>query len=174
MSITAWDQRAIAPSAIVGRLSNGLLPRALDVDEQVRRVARYVHVAGQLVSHAPGRYARTGLKVVADPLETTEGSLLLAESADECLVSLCGEYDNAKSNELSEAIGMGASRRVIIDLAHATFIDASVIGVLMRHACRRGALNDSRLRIIGSNTHFRKIFDICNLAGLLDIVDSAK
>jgi anti-anti-sigma factor len=173
MNTTIGNAPAITPSAIAGRISVGPWSEVLESDEQVRRVARCVRAAERLDPRTPGRYARTELKVVDDPIETTEGALFLVESGDECLISLCGEYDIANSDELSKAIGAAASRRVIIDLAHATFIDASVIGVLVRHACQRGARNDSRLRIVGPSAHVRKVFRICNLAGILDIEDSA-
>jgi anti-anti-sigma factor len=173
MSSSTWNPPATTPKAIASRISDGPWSKVLELDEQVRRVARYVRAAERLDPREPGRCFQTEPKVVDDPIETTEGTLFLVESADACLISLCGEYDIANCDELSDAIGTGASRRITIDLANATFIDASVISVLVRHANRRRARNDSRLRIVGPSAHFRKIFRMCNLAALLDIEDSA-
>jgi anti-anti-sigma factor len=105
---------------------------------------------------------------VVDGGAAIQGSLFCAESADELLISICGEYDMTNSQELSDAIGTGTSRRILLNFARATYIDASVIGILAHHARLRRGSNDSLLRVVGLNPNLQRVFQVCKLSMILD------
>jgi hypothetical protein len=104
MSTTAWNPPAVASTPIVGHISDKPLPQILELDEQARRVARYVRAAEQLDSRTPLRssFANKAAQVVDESVETAKGSLFIIASAEECLISLCGDFDIANSEDLSK------------------------------------------------------------------------
>ncbi|HET6896049.1 MAG TPA: STAS domain-containing protein, partial [Candidatus Baltobacteraceae bacterium] len=63
---------------------------------------------------------------------------------------------------LEQGIGY---RNVTIDLAHTTFIDASIIGVFVRLANRCRKNNAAQVHIVNASTHVRRLFSICKLEG---------
>ncbi len=67
---------------------------------------------------------------------------------------------------LEESIGY---RSVTIDLAHTTFIDAGILGVLVRLANGCGQNNGARVSIVNASTYIRRLFTICQLESILDM-----
>ena len=68
-------------------------------------------------------------------------------------VSPSGELDLADCDELEHAIAAGPVERgrvVYVDLSETTFIDASVLGALVRSG-RRLAATESKLKIFGAS-----------------------
>lgn len=88
------------------------------------------------------------------------------DSNHAAIVSLHGEHDLASVEELKAALATAGRRRdVIVDLSACTFIDSSVISVLLR------AANDlhtrgGRLSLVispGGHRAVRTVFDLMNL-----------
>jgi anti-anti-sigma factor len=62
-------------------------------------------------------------------------------------------------------------RTITIDLTQTTFIDASILGVLVRLADRCRKHNAGQMRIVNANGHLRKLFSICELESAFGIKD---
>jgi anti-sigma B factor antagonist len=98
------------------------------------------------------------------------------ESVDDSthLVAVSGEIDIFTAPEfksvISEAID-AAGDNVIVDLAQATFIDSSSLGILIS-AHRRLNLRDGRLIIACDVPAVRNTFRITGLDSVLDVVDT--
>ena len=89
------------------------------------------------------------------------------------VVAVRGEVDIFTAPDFKTLIGAAieAGRdTVIIDLAQATFIDSSSLGVLIS-AHRRLGLRDGRLIIACDVPEVRKTFTITGLDSVLEIVD---
>ena len=92
----------------------------------------------------------------------------------EARFSLHGEFDLFNKAQLSGALSSSvASPTLTVDLAHATFIDASTLNVFAHVASRRRELGATQLRIVNVNSHLRKIFSICQLDNVFDIEGAA-
>jgi anti-sigma B factor antagonist len=90
------------------------------------------------------------------------------------VVAVRGEVDIFTAPEFKSLIGgaIEAGRdTVIVDLAEATFIDSSSLGVLIS-AHRRLSLRDGRLIIACDVPEVRKTFTITGLDSVLEIVDT--
>jgi anti-anti-sigma factor len=86
--------------------------------------------------------------------------------------SLQGDLDLSDKSRLAAALGSDTdSQRLTIDLASATFIDASILGVFVHVARRRRAINADRLRIVNVSSHFRRIVSLCKLDDVFDVED---
>jgi anti-anti-sigma factor len=86
--------------------------------------------------------------------------------------SLHGDFDIANKRQLSEILEPYIdSQRLTVDLAHVTFIDASIVGIFVRIARRRREIDATRFRIINVSTRFRRIFSLCGLDDVLEIED---
>jgi anti-sigma B factor antagonist len=81
------------------------------------------------------------------------------------IVSLGGEVDvhtaSRLDEELAGAIEMGA-RRVVVDLAGTSFIDSTVLGVLLRTNRRLDAL-DGRLVLVSDDPRILRVFELSGL-----------
>ena len=76
----------------------------------------------------------------------------------EARFSLRGEFDISNKWQLFAALTPCVDFQTFtIDLAYATFIDASILGVFVQVARRRQQIDAKRLRIVNVSTHFRKI-----------------
>jgi anti-sigma B factor antagonist len=98
------------------------------------------------------------------------------EQVDETtqIVAVRGEVDIFTAPEFKSLIAgaIEAGREtVIVDLAEATFIDSSSLGVLIS-AHRRLGLRDGRLIIACEVREVRKTFTITGLDSVLEIVDT--
>jgi anti-sigma B factor antagonist len=90
------------------------------------------------------------------------------------VVAVRGEIDIFTAPEFKSLIAgaIEAGRdRVIVDLAAATFIDSSSLGVLIS-AHRRLSLRDGRLIVACDVPEVRKTFTITGLDSVLEIVDT--
>jgi anti-anti-sigma factor len=78
---------------------------------------------------------------------------------------LAGEWDFARRRELQAILRPAESLdEVLLDFSEVTFIDASVVGCLMRlrrHMIEHGRL--SNIRIIAASRVVTRIFEICQL-----------
>lgn len=73
--------------------------------------------------------------------------------------SLHGDFDIANERQLSATLEPFIdAQRLTVDLARATFIDASTLGIFVHIARRRREIDATRFRMINVNTHFRRIF----------------
>jgi anti-sigma B factor antagonist len=90
------------------------------------------------------------------------------------IVAVRGEVDIFTAPEFKSLIAgaIEAGRdTIVVDLAEATFIDSSSLGVLIS-AHRRLGLRDGRLIIACEVPEVRKTFTITGLDGVLEIVDT--
>jgi anti-anti-sigma factor len=120
---------------------------------------------------------RTGLETADFTRLTGRGDTIRRVAGfdeSEARFSLRGEFDISNKWQLFAALTpYVASQTFTIDLAHATFIDASTLGVFVHVARRRRELNATRLRIVKSSAHFRRIFSLCELDDVFKIEDEA-
>lgn len=104
---------------------------------------------------------------------------LLAERSDvlcsvtcstaEYCVSLRGEFDIYDRDGVAAAFQEGEDyRHVVVDLAQTTFIDASIIGVLVAQAALRKRVSAKRIRIVNASSHIRRLFSLCRLDQLFE------
>lgn len=85
--------------------------------------------------------------------------------------SLYDEFDIFNKNQLCAALeGSVGYQTVTIDLAHTTFIDASILGIFVRLAGRRRKQHAARVRVVNASTHVSRLFSICQLERVFDIV----
>ena len=94
------------------------------------------------------------------------------KNTPDAFFTLCGEFDICNESQLSgtldESVGY---RTVTIDLAQTTFIDASILGVLVRLEGRCRKHNAGHVQIINANAHLRKLFSICGLDSTFGLED---
>lgn len=113
----------------------------------------------------------------ADLIAMNHGSILriAGKKTLDAYFSLFDEFDIYNKGQLSatleESVG---SRAITIDLAHTTFIDASILGVLVRLAVRAREHNATQVRIVNASAHLRRLFSICQLEAIFDIEDRAR
>jgi len=95
---------------------------------------------------------------------------LARQNGSNARFSLHHEFDIYNNGRLLEALEQGIGyRNITIDLAHTTFIDASILGIFVRLAGRCRKNNGATVRIINASTHLRRLFSICQLEGLFGI-----
>ena len=81
------------------------------------------------------------------------------------VVALGGEVDLHTAPQLGEeldAVAADAGRRVIVDLSGATFIDSTVLGVLLR-ALRRTRRDGGQLVLVSDDRRILRTFEITGL-----------
>jgi anti-sigma B factor antagonist len=118
--------------------------------------------------------ARTGLQTV-NFTHLRNDNIRRAAGLDESepRFSLHGDFDISNKRQLSATLEPFIdAQRHTVDLARATFIDASTLGIFLRIARRRGEINATRFRIINVSARFRRIFSLCGLDGVVDIEDA--
>lgn len=99
-------------------------------------------------------------------------AILRAQSKNdsEICFSPCGDFDIYNKGEFAAALRQGVTYQTfVIDLARTTYIDASILGVLVGLARRRKIANASPIRIIHVRDQIRKLFTICELESIFDI-----
>ena len=90
-------------------------------------------------------------------------------SATICIVTLRGEHDAASSEAITLALTLARSyTNVLVDLAGCSFIDSSVIGVLLAAETRAGE-QGGRLALVVpiESTPVRRTLEIANVQGRL-------
>jgi len=88
----------------------------------------------------------------------------------EARFSLHGEFDILNKRQLFATLEPYIdSQRLTVDLANATFIDASTVGIFAHIARRRREIDATRFRMINVGSHFRRIFSLCALNDVFDI-----
>ena len=103
--------------------------------------------------------ARTGAATAVNPMRSDTIRRVAGLDESEARFSLHGEFDIADKWQLYAALRPSTDYQTLtIDLAHATFIDAGILGVFVHVARRRRAIGATRLRIVNLSTHFRRIF----------------
>jgi anti-sigma B factor antagonist len=131
-------------------------------------------VADLRLSTQASAMARTRLETV-DFTHLRNNNVRRAAALDESepRFSLHGDFDIANKRQLSATLEPFIdAQRLTVDLARATFIDASTLGIFLRIARRRGEINATRFRIINVSTRFRRIFSLCGLDDVVDVEDA--
>lgn len=105
-----------------------------------------------------------------DEVETRMGGgsvrCLARQNGSNARFFLHDEFDIYNNGRLFEALEQAIGyRNITIDLAHTTFIDASIIGVFVRLANRCRKNNAAHVHIVNASTHVRRLFSICKLEG---------
>lgn len=109
-----------------------------------------------------------------DVIPMIHGSIrrIAGKNSPDAYVSLYDEFDIYNKGQLSTALEESVGCRTItIDLAHTTFIDASILGVLVGLAGRCRKHNAAQVRIVNASTYLRRLFSICQLENVFDIED---
>lgn len=90
------------------------------------------------------------------------------------MITVVGEADLHTAPQLQEALAdtlEGGSRRVLVDLSGATFIDSTTLGVLMG-AVRRLRPLEGEVAIVCRDPNIRRIFEITLLDRVFRICES--
>jgi anti-sigma B factor antagonist len=90
------------------------------------------------------------------------------------VIAVTGQADLHTAPELRASIGRAidqGERRLVIDLADATFVDSMTLGVLLGALKQLNPL-DGRLVVVCPNPHLRRVFEITSLDGLLGLAES--
>ncbi|MCW3011850.1 MAG: anti-anti-sigma factor [Solirubrobacterales bacterium] len=99
---------------------------------------------------------------------TTEGDVVV--------VAVAGDHDIATADEIRGAIdtALAAQHRVVVDLTPATFVDSTVLGVLLgaRDQARDAGLGFGVLLGEGSATAVQRITEVTGLASILPLHDA--
>ena len=84
-------------------------------------------------------------------------------------ITLNGEYDLARRDEIAEAFtaAEGASI-VIVDLSNVTYMDSSVLRELALLRLKRG---DRRIAVVGANDNLRRILKISGIDRIVDEIN---
>jgi anti-anti-sigma factor len=84
--------------------------------------------------------------------------------------ALCGDFDIFNRDKLAAALTQGVAYPTLaVDFTRTTYIDASILGVLVGLAGRRQASNAAPIRIFCGSDQIRKLFAICELESMFDI-----
>jgi anti-sigma B factor antagonist len=95
-------------------------------------------------------------------------------SPDTYVVSLTGEVDLYTAPEFKQQlieIAAKGTTNVIVDLTSTTFIDSTMLGVLVG-GIRRLRANDGKLLLVCTDRNITKIFEITGLDGVFPIHSS--
>jgi anti-sigma B factor antagonist len=91
---------------------------------------------------------------------------------DRLIISLRGEYDLSRVDELTAELEGGVDRpNVIVDLTDVSYADSTFLTSLIRMHNRRRALGHAPVRLVLPRS-MRKIFTITRLDGVLAIFDT--
>jgi anti-anti-sigma factor len=84
---------------------------------------------------------------------------------------LAGDWDFSRRDELQAMLRPAESLdEVLLDFSGVTFIDASVLGSLLRlHRCMIEHSRLGAIRIIAASRHIARIFEICELQELFGL-----
>jgi anti-anti-sigma factor len=100
---------------------------------------------------------------------------LAAYNAAVAVVSLCGEHDVGRRQQLRETLEAAATRRphVFADVSECDFIDSSIVGCLL-HAAEQAARRGSRFAVIGPRpgTAAARLFEIMVLDAMVPVYES--
>ena len=90
------------------------------------------------------------------------------------VVEVSGELDLLAAPQLSRRL-LDASDDcggpVVVDLTEATFIDSTILGVLLTLARRLGH-HGKRLVVVADHPHIRRVIDLTGVAKVLTVVDT--
>jgi len=109
----------------------------------------------------------------ADVIAMDHGTIrcFTTKNSADAHVSLYDEFDICNRSQLAAVLGSIEYRRITIDLAHTTFIDASIVGVLARLASRCRKYNAAPVRIVNASPRLRRLFSISQLEGVFRFED---
>jgi anti-sigma B factor antagonist len=87
------------------------------------------------------------------------------------VVTLGGDHDVASRDAIADAFSVaGTGRDLLVDLSECTFIDSSVIGVLLACAQRlRGAGHRLELVVPADNEAIVRVLEIVDIASLVTV-----
>jgi anti-sigma B factor antagonist len=97
-----------------------------------------------------------------------------AQVADAVVVRVAGEIDLASAPELGRALeaSFGDARCVVVDLSGVSFLDSSVLNVLVRGQADL-AEQGIEFRVVSPSDHaVRRVFEITRLNDVLGVVGS--
>jgi anti-sigma B factor antagonist len=89
-------------------------------------------------------------------------------------VHIRGEHDLSTVQQVAEVLdGLPAASRVVIDLTETTFIDSTVIGLLLDRAPRRRAAGGASAVVSAEATFPRRVIDMVGLPETLPVYETA-
>jgi anti-anti-sigma factor len=103
-----------------------------------------------------------------------QNAITVTVDQDQAAVTLTGEHDAYSADKLTHSltglIDEGVS--ILVDLQHATFIDSTVVGVLLTAARDAEARNLRFQLLLGTETGWpvRRLLEVTGLATQLDVV----
>lgn len=84
-------------------------------------------------------------------------------------LSLEGEYDLARRDEIARLFDLLDGDGAVIDLTNVTYLDSTILNELARLR-RHGA--DRSVLLTGANAHIRRLFKVVRFDELFDIADT--
>jgi anti-sigma B factor antagonist len=114
----------------------------------------------------------------SDPRSTSEAIFELSDSVDSGVPVLVvqGEVDVATAPELRErlvALHERGDKIIVVDMSKVTFVDSSALGVLVS-AVKRFRAEDGDLRLVVTEPHISKVFEITALTDVFAIYETAE
>lgn len=102
-------------------------------------------------------------------VHVTDDSVEATRFAGYVLVTVVGEFDVYSSPRLRDVLAdQPADIGLIVDLTGVTFLDSTVLGILVG-ALKRARSNGGWLRLVCDNQRILKIFRITGLVGVFEI-----
>ena len=102
-------------------------------------------------------------------------SLILNSKKNTLIVHVGGDFDLVSANEFREKIDKNLDetmcQNLLLDLAKATFIDSSGLGVILGRF-RRIKANDGQMIIYGAKAGIRKIFEVSGILSLMSVCNT--
>jgi len=106
-------------------------------------------------------------RVKAEGSDTARLSIHVGEKEGVTIVALDGELDLCDAKHVRDEVSVIPTRNVVMDLAGLTFLDASGLSAIV--AARRAVTaRGNQFRIRGAQAMVRRVFEVTDLAHLLD------
>jgi anti-sigma B factor antagonist len=164
-------------SLSAGHTDNFVL-RALDA---VRRSLAGEPTASALVTldgheyHMQGPFVTTNRKWERDGSTIVEGIRTERSDGDIFVVSLAGEHDLYTAPKVQKALCSviaGGAKTIVVDLTETTFLDSTMLHVLLK---ARNELRDGgRLRLVTSDPNLKRVFEVTGIDRYFDFYPSRR
>jgi stage II sporulation protein AA (anti-sigma F factor antagonist) len=102
-------------------------------------------------------------------------SLILNSKKNSLIVHVGGDFDLVSANEFREKIDQTLEetlcQNLLLDLAKATFIDSSGLGVILGRF-RKIKANDGQMIIYGPKPAIKKVFEVSGILSLMPVCNT--
>ncbi|HEX5250662.1 MAG TPA: STAS domain-containing protein [Gaiellales bacterium] len=109
-------------------------------------------------------------------VQTPHGTIRLDQTADGCIAILAGEHDLASAGALDRVLAAAreVSATTIVDLAETTFVDCSIIGVLVEHRGMCARAGGEVILIVPPGSLVRRVIELTHTDDVFAVVGSCQ